>query len=380
MTTGFYRALAIVAALAWAAAGCESPTDLKTLTRVTETRRLMGAPWAITVHAESRAAGETAIAAAFAEISRLGRVLSDYDPTSELARLSAAAPTAEPVAVSSDLWHVLAAAEVFREASSGGFDIAVGPLTTLWRQSRRSGKLPRDDKLAAARAAVGDGAVELLPEQRAVRLPKPGTRLDPGGIGMGYAADRAVAVLAAKGIRSALIDASGDVRVLEPPPGQAGWRIAVAPLRPGGEQEWLELSNAAVTTSGDAYQAVEIDGVRYSHIVDPRTGLGVPGPAAVTVIAPDATSADALATAASVLGPEAGPGLIARFPGCSARFTWRDEDATHVRTTPGWPAAGRSPAAANCPRRRRRRHGFVGLPACRGRRMVAASRRQCRLR
>jgi thiamine biosynthesis lipoprotein len=103
--------------------------------------------------------------------------------------------------------------------------------------------------------------------------------------------------------------------------------------------DWLVLANAAVTTSGDAYQAVEIDGVRYSHIVDPRTGSGVPGPAAVTVIAPDATAADALATAASVLGHEAGPPLIARFPGCSARFAWQEAQRSHVRTTPGWPAA-----------------------------------------
>jgi len=341
MMTGFYRAAAIAAAVIGATTGCGSTTDRKPLVPVVETQRLMGAPWTITVHAESRAAGETALAAAFAEIARLERVLSDYDPSSELARLSAAAPMAEPIVASDDLWRVLVAAETLRDASGGAFDIAVGPLTTLWRQSRRSGKLPRSDKLAAARAAVGDGAVELLPQPHAIRLPKPGTRLDPGGIGMGYAADRALAVLADRGIRSAMIDASGDVLVSEPPPGRASWRIAVAPLRPGGQGAWLELSNAAVTTSGDAYQAVEIDGVRYSHIVDPRTGIGVPGPAAVTVIAPDATSADALATAASVLGPEAGPALIAGVPGCSARFTWREDGATRVSTTPGWPAAGR---------------------------------------
>jgi thiamine biosynthesis lipoprotein len=358
MMQRFYRGLAITAwAVCWLTGGCGPSPRQDAIppeqgVRVSETRRLMGAPWAITVHAASRAAGEAAIAAAFAEITRLEQLLSDYDPTSELAGLSAAAPMAEPVAVSDDVWRVLVAAEAARQASEGAFDIAVGPLTTLWRQSRRSGKLPRPDKLAAARAAVGDGAVELLPAERAVRLPRPGTRLDPGGIGMGYAADRALELLAARGIRSAMIDASGDVLVSGPPPGRSGWRIAVAPLRPGGDSDWLELSNAAVTTSGDAYQAVEIDGVRYSHIVDPRTGLGVPGPAAVTVIAPDATAADVLATAASVLGPEAGPAFIAGFPGCSARFTWREGGATRVRTTPGWPAAGREPAATNCPGRR----------------------------
>ena len=289
------------------------------------------------MHAATHAAGSAAIAAAFAEIERLERVLSDYDPASELSRLSSAAPTPEPVAVGADLWRVLAAAEAVRRRSDGAFDIAVGPLTSLWRQARRSGRLPRLDKLATAKAAVGAGTVELVPETQSVRLPKPGTRLDPGGIGMGYAADRALEVLAARGIDSAMIDASGDVLVSAAPPGTTGWRITVAPLRPGDVGETLVLAQAAVTTSGDAYQAVEIDGVRYSHIVDPRTGLGVTGPTAVSVIAPDATTADALATAASVLGHAAGPAVVAAFPGTAARFAWREGGTARVLTTPGWP-------------------------------------------
>lgn len=303
----------------------------------------MGAPWTITVHAPSQAVGSAAIAAAFAEIERLERILSDYDPASELSRLSAAAPTPEPVPVGADLWRVLVAAEGLRQQTAGAFDIAVGPLTSLWRQARRSGRLPTPDKLAAARAAVGAGTVELLPERQSVRLPKPGTRLDPGGIGMGYAADRALEVLAARGIESAMIDASGDVLVSAAPPGSDGWRIAVAPLRPGGTGETLVLSHAAVTTSGDAYQAVEIDGIRYSHIVDPRSGLGVTGPTTVTVVTPDATTADALATAASVLGHAAGPAVIERYPACSARFAWREADTDRVLTTPGWPGGQHEP-------------------------------------
>lgn len=324
------------------ATGCGRPAA-PTAVRVSESRRLMGAPWTITVHAANRAAGSEAIAAAFAEIERLERILSDYDPASELSRLSAAAPTPEPVPVGADLWLVLVAAEGMRELSAGAFDIAVGPLTSLWRQARRSGRLPDPDKLAAAKAAVGAGTVELVPETQSVRLPKPGTRLDPGGIGMGYAADRALEVLAAHGISSAMIDASGDVLVSAAPPGTDGWRIAVAPLRPGGQGETLVLVHAAVTTSGDAYQAVEIDGVRYSHIVDPRTGLGITGPTTVTVVAPDATTADALATAASVLGHAAGSDMILTIPDCSARFAWREAGADRVLTTFGWPGRSHEP-------------------------------------
>ena len=305
--------------------------------RLSETRRLMGVPWTISVFAADQEVGRDALAAAFAEVERLEKVLSDYDPESELSRLSATAAAQEPTSVSADLWRVLVQAENFRQQSGGAFDISVGPLTSLWRQARRSGRLPRPDKLAAAQAAVGGGTVELCPDQQAVRLPKPNTRLDPGGIGMGYAADRALDVISARGIHAALVDASGDVIVSGPPPGSAGWRIAVAPLAPGGEAETLVLAHAAVTTSGDAYQAVEIEGVRYSHIVDPRTGLGVRGPTAVTVVAPDATTADALATAASVLGPEEGLGLIEAFPATSARFVWRTGSDVAARTSQHWP-------------------------------------------
>lgn len=164
---------------------------------------------------------------------------------------------------------------------------------------------------------------------------------------MGYAVDAAMAVLARHGIRSAMIDASGDIAVSSPPPGKRGWRIAIGPVRggppraadgqDGTDTTFVELVDAAITTSGDAFQAVEIDGVRYSHIVDPRTGLGVLGPSAVTVIATDCTTADAAATAASVLGPEAGAAFIEGLPGAAARFQWIERSEPRVRATGRWP-------------------------------------------
>lgn len=305
--------------------------------RVDETRRLMGVPWTITLHATSRPAGQAALAAAFAEVARLETILSDYDPDSELSRLSAAAPTAEPLPVGADLWQVLERSVALRDASGGAFDPTVGPLTTLWRQARRSGRMPRPDKLTAARTAVGPHALRLEKQGQAVSLPRAGTRLDLGGIGMGYAADRVLAVLRDHGITAAMVDASGDIAVSGPPPGTRGWRITVRGL-PGqaASGPTLLLTDAAVTTSGDAFQGVEIDGVRYSHIVDPRTGLGVAGPAAVTVIAADGTTADAVATAASVLGPREGAGLIARIPDCAARFVWLADGQVQESTTNSW--------------------------------------------
>jgi len=166
-------------------------------------------------------------------------------------------------------------------------------------------------------------------------------RLDLGGIGMGYAADRALEVIRDHGLTAAMIDASGDIVVSGRPPGRPGWRIGIAAVdggAPAAEGEWLILENAAVTTSGDAFQAVEIDGTRYSHIVDPRTGLGVPGPAAVTVIAADCTTADAVATAASVLGPAAGPPFVESMPGVAARFIWGQGIVARELRTSRWPA------------------------------------------
>lgn len=360
MTTGVYRAGAANAAqivgrlvrgipvlavcLVCGTEAAANPPGSAAATRVSQTQRLMGVPWTITVYAASEAVGDAAIAAGFAEVARLEQILSDYDPQSELSRLSAAAPTAAPKPVSDDLWRVLERAVEIRDATDGAFDPTVGPLTSLWRQARRSGRLPLAGKLAAAREAVGRETLRLAPDTRGVVLTQPAMRLDLGGIGMGYAVDRAVEVLNRHGMTSAMVDASGDIAVTAAPPGTSGWRIAVAPLGPagtggtGGTAEPLLLTHAAVTTSGDAFQAVEIDGRRYSHIVDPRTGLGVAGLAAVTVVAADCTTADALATAASVLGPEQAAPVIAGLPGCAARFVRQGGGQTHVSKTPRWPS------------------------------------------
>ena len=334
------RVAAILAAGVVGAGAARAATDAEQ--RLVRSRRLMGVPWSVTV-AGGGAGAEAAAEAALDEVARLERILSDYDPQSELSRLSASAPTRRPVPLSADLAAVLIRALAIRDASGGAFDPTVGPLTTLWRQARRSGRLPLPERLTAARAAVGPATLRVEGDPPAAMLTRPGMRLDLGGIGMGYAIDRALALLAGRGITSALVDASGDVGCSGAPPGSDAWRVTVAPLDPAdadGEGATIRVARAAVTTSGDAFQAVEIDGRRYSHIVDPRTGIGVAGPAAVTVIAPDCTAADALATAASVLGPDAGLALVERMEGCAARFVWVDRGDQQVATTVGWPGRG----------------------------------------
>ena len=287
-----------------------------TLARYEFTEPQMGVPFKLIVYAGDEAAANRAARAAFKRIEELNAILSDYEDESELNRLGRGSPHAEPVKVSDDLFRVLSLSQALAERTDGAFDVSVGPLVRLWRRARRQRELPTEERLAAALRAVDYRAIKLDPQQKTVQLVKPRMRLDLGGIGMGYAVDEALEVLKKHGIRSAMIDASGDIGASDAPPGTAGWRIGIAPE--GGRREpsrFVSLTNAALTISGDAYQHVEIDGVRYSHIVDPHTGLGLTDQSAVTVIAKDCTTADSYATAISVLGPKQGLKLAADMPG-----------------------------------------------------------------
>jgi thiamine biosynthesis lipoprotein len=162
--------------------------------------------------------------------------------------------------------------------------------------------------------------------------------LDLGGIAKGYAADEAMQVLKQHGIRSALVAAGGDIVVSEPPPGSTGWTIGVAPLDSPEKPptQLLLLRNAAVSTSGDAEQYVEINGKRYSHIVDPKTGVGLTGHSSVTIVAPNGTSSDSLATAVSVLGPEQGLEVIDATEGAAALILQATETGTRTFASKRW--------------------------------------------
>jgi len=193
--------------------------------------------------------------------------------------------------------------------------------------------------------SAGPEALRLDSSQR-VSLLKPNMRLDLGGIGMGYAIDQALQVVKKNGVSTAMIDASGDIGVIGKPPHTNGWRIEIDALGRKSDKNnpvfkngfAITLEDVSVTTSGDAFQAVEIGGRRYSHIVDPRTGLGVIGSTGVTVIASDATTADAVATTLSVLGPDVGSQFVEQIENCAARFIWKEDGQVRVRTTAEWPA------------------------------------------
>lgn len=272
----------------------------------------MGTTFRVVAYAPDRPAAAAAAKAAFARVAELNSIMSDYDPASELMRLCRANPEGpgQAVRVSEDLFTVLRAGQRLSEKSGGAFDVTVGPLSRLWRSARRTQQLPSPAELADAKSRSGWRNLELNESARTVRLLKGGMRLDLGGIAKGYAADAALAVLAARGVTSALVAAGGDVAVSGPPPGATGWRVEIAPLTKASPKRTLNLANAAVSTSGDAEQFVEIGGVRYSHIVDPRTGLGVVGRKSVSVIARRGVDADSTTKAVTLLPLEQGLAIV----------------------------------------------------------------------
>ncbi len=298
----------------------------------------MGTLFRVVLYAPDAPSAERAAAAAFARIHQLDSMLSDYDPVSELSLLSArsreSAPTA-PIPLGPELYEVLACAASVARDSNGAFDVTVGPFVDLWRRAVRQEELPSVERLAQARRAVGWEKLELDRGARTARLLARDMRLDLGGIAKGYACDEALEVLEREGCPRALVVGGGDVVLGDAPPDQGAWHVAIQPLEEGVGACTLELVHAAVSTSGDRYQFLETDGLRYSHIVDPSTGLGLTGRVAATVVAPDGASADALATALCVMGAQRGLEL-ARRRGVEARILELESDGWRSCETTAW--------------------------------------------
>jgi thiamine biosynthesis lipoprotein len=298
----------------------------------------MGTTFRVVLYAAGENEGRAAAQRAFARVADLDRRLSDYQPTSELSRATRT-PVGEPVVVSDDLLAVLLPAQELARRSDGAFDITVGPLTRLWRRARREVELPAASDLKAARRVTGYRLLRLDRRARTLTVDREGMQLDAGGIAKGFAADQALTLLTRAGCRRALVAAGGDIAVGDPPPDRSGWEIALAGLSgdAAAPSSPLTLSHAGVSTSGDAEQWVEIGGVRYSHILDPRTGRPVRGHSSVTVVASDATTSDMLATAVSVLGPNAGRRLVDGWRGASALIGVRRAEGDRWVRSSKWP-------------------------------------------
>ena len=319
------------------ALGCRTPQHAP-LQRFEFEQAQMGLPFRIVCYAASQTHADTAARAAFARVAELNQVFSDYEDDSELTLLSRSSGRGRAVPVSDELWRLLNVAEATSRRSDGAFDITVGPLVQVWRRARRQRELPTPEVLAEAKARVGWEKVVLDPHARTAKLLVPGMRLDLGSIAKGRALDEALRVLREHGIPRALVTGGGDMAIGDPPSGRTGWRIELAPLdAPGAPPtRFLALRNCGFATSGDLFQHVELGGKRYSHIVDPHTGLGMTDHSLVVVIAPDCQTANSLSTTTCVVGPERGLVLVAATPGASARIVRRPGERVEATESRGF--------------------------------------------
>jgi thiamine biosynthesis lipoprotein len=283
----------------------------------------MGSNLDMVVYAQTGQQAKSTMDAGLKEIDRLSLILSNYDPESEISKLCNRS-SHDPIVVSEDLASVFKHSQRWNRLSDGKFDITVGPLSQIWRASRKQKQLPLSSEIEAAKLRCGYGMLRFNPEfadtaevttPTTVQMLIPGMQLDLSGLATGYIVDRAFEKMIATGCGSILINAGGDIRVGDPPPDRDGWRVMVAGL--GKESPPLSsrlIRNCAVTTSGDLYQFVEIDGRRYSHFIDPHTGSPIERRQSVTVFAETTLDADAGATALAILGIERASALFETLP------------------------------------------------------------------
>lgn len=276
--------------------------------RLVRTALIMGTLVEIKVYGDDRDLLEQAVTEAIAEMTRLEQLFSTHIPESEISNLS----NVGSMQVSEETADLLSLGQQIARRSQGAFDMCLGKLKMLWDIESQEPQVPDEKSLQQALKGIGPEALQI--EGRQVQKQTPGLRIDLGGIAKGFAVDRALEKLRQAGVFSAAVNAGGDIRLLGDRQGQP-WRIGIQHPRQSGEiVATLVLKDRAVVTSGDYERYFEQDGIRYHHLFDPQTGRPARGCQSVTVVAADAASADALATAAFVLGPEKGLALLEQMP------------------------------------------------------------------
>jgi len=300
----------------------------------------MGTQFRIVCYAADDSIGAKASNAAFARIEKLDEILSDYLDDSELNRLSLSSGSGLAVKVSKPLFAVLEHSVEVSEKTGGYFDMTVGPFSQIWRGIRREyePRLPGKEELKAAGERVGYHYIKLNKDERTVELLKEDMKLDPGGIAKGYASDEALSVMKQHGVRIAFVDGGGDISAGDAPPDKKGWSIAIPLWNMERDSGYLELllSNKAVTTSGDLFQFVEIDGTRYSHLINPETGMGLTDQVQVTVVATNGMDADAYASALSVMGLEKAKELAGSLSHIEAMIQWKENGIVKIWKSDGF--------------------------------------------
>lgn len=284
---------------------------------VKRTQMHMGTLVAITAVAPTREEAQVSIDAGFHEIKRLEQLLSTWISTSELSQVNAAAGQS-PVVVSQETLELISRSLEMARLTDGGFNIAVGPAVEAWSVTERQ-RIPSPVELDRIRPLVDWSVIQLNRSARAIFLPRPGMRIDVGGIGKGYAADRAVDVMKRSGARGGVVALSGDIKTFGDLPGMTGFPVGIRhPRQEGTLIATMDLKNEAISTAGDYERYFEQDGIRYHHILDPQSLQPARKCQSVTVIAAEGTVADGLDTGIFVLGPEKGMALVEQLPDVEA--------------------------------------------------------------
>lgn len=326
-----HRSALILLAAGAACAAAPSPPDADPVSQ-SDGRYVMGTVLEISVRAADAEAARAALDASFALAERLDGLFSVYVDDSDVSRLNRSVGS-QPI--DPETGALLKRALEYARQSGGAFDVTVGPLVRLWMRAAESGVLPSEADLEAARALVGPEQLILEAPDRAA-LRRPGVSVDLGGIAKGWALDRMLPGLRERGIESALLNfGQSSTWALGVPPGEAGWRL-LARAPDGGFLGVLTLRDRALSVSGSLGQFVEIEGRRYGHVLDPRSGLPLTSRRQALVVARDASHAEALSKALLVLGEVEGIALVEAQEGCEALLVDADGRAW---STVGWASA-----------------------------------------
>ncbi len=295
--------------------------------RYEDSRVSMACAYTIVVYGDDRTPFKQIVNAAFDEVDRIDRLMSHYKPDSPVSRVNREAHKM-PVKVDAELFDFIAECLRYSRESDGAFDITVGPLMKTWGFFRGEGRMPSDAELNEARSKIGYQHVSLNPKEQTIFFDRAGVELDLGGIAKGYAVDRAVAALKQHGVASALVSAGGStIHALGSPPDSLGWEVKIQdPLDQRKSAATVSLKDQSLSVSGSDEKFFELNGARYSHVMDPRTGRPVQGVLSVAVIAGNGTVGDALDNVFYVFGVERGRESLKKFPASEVIFFLPDTE------------------------------------------------------
>ncbi len=279
-----------------------------------KTLKLMGSRFDITVVSATPKEGETYINLAVDEIKRIEKVISSWDKNSQTSAINKNAGI-KPVKVDLELINLIERSLVISKLTEGAFDISYASMDKLWKFDGSMTEMPSEEKIKASVAKVGYQNIVIDKKNQTVFLKLKGMKIGFGAIGKGYAADKAKALLISKGVKSGIINASGDMNTWGKQPNGQPWEVAITnPLNKNVSFGIFPISNKAVVTSGNYEKFVKFNNIRYTHIINPKTGYPASGIISVTVFAPKAELADALATSIFVMGTNVGINLINQLP------------------------------------------------------------------